>query len=413
MQTDGGKGKETDQLELAALLGWIRTFPLHASATTAADLYDGCTMAEVLVQIEPATFTPSWFAVLLRSDGSNSETLNTILNLLLHYYRHSLSDVCVAGELPIPAIPSTTNLSLHSLTSFLKLILGVAVSCPNKLLFISKIQSLDETTQHTLTACVASFIATVQELCSQPDSGPAQARDEVWQQKCHELDFQVALLKDERTSLVSENEELSGRVRAAAGLTRRDSARARQLETELAGLREELQRLRQAGEETRAGLERAVAGRAKEDRVGESELGRIEEELVGLRGQVEELRGGLGRGSGRLDGEAVRGRLEAQQDQIGELQGALEHQVCAQARLTTELEEVKDQVDVLREQGQRCCAYQEQLGQLRTRLRELETNRVDIMGEILTQENTASTWSSFHLIPSKFTKLMNTWTANN
>ena len=51
MQTDGGKGKETDQLELAALLGWIRTFPLHASATTAADLYDGCTMAEVLVQV--------------------------------------------------------------------------------------------------------------------------------------------------------------------------------------------------------------------------------------------------------------------------------------------------------------------------------------------------------------------------
>ena len=159
-----------------------------------------------------------------------------------------------------------------------------------------------------------------------------------------------------------------------------------------------------------------------------------------MRGQVEELRGGLGRGSGRLDGEAVRGRLEAQQDQIGELQGALEHQVrsggavkqttnqrptfgpgmvrtntqvCAQARLTTELEEVKDQVDVLREQGQRCCAYQEQLGQLRTRLLELETNRVDIMGEILTQENTASTWSSFHLIPSKFTKLMITWTANN
>ena len=38
--------------------------------------------------------------------------------------------------------------------------LGVAVTCSNKLLFISKIQSLDETTQHALTACVASFIYT-------------------------------------------------------------------------------------------------------------------------------------------------------------------------------------------------------------------------------------------------------------
>ena len=43
---------------------------------------------------------------------------------------------------------------------FLKLILGVAVTCSNKLLFISKIQSLDETTQHALTACIVSFIST-------------------------------------------------------------------------------------------------------------------------------------------------------------------------------------------------------------------------------------------------------------
>ena len=49
---------------------------------------------------------------------------------------------------------------MEDVASFLKLILGVAVTCSNKLLFISKIQSLDETTQHALTACIVSFIST-------------------------------------------------------------------------------------------------------------------------------------------------------------------------------------------------------------------------------------------------------------
>ena len=41
---------------------------------------------------------------------------------------------------------------------FLKLMLGIAVTCSNKQTFIGKIQSLDPTIQHTLTQCVASFI---------------------------------------------------------------------------------------------------------------------------------------------------------------------------------------------------------------------------------------------------------------
>ena len=115
-------------------------------------------MAEVLVQIEPATFTPTWFAELLKSTKSNLETLNTLLNMLLHYYRHNLSEDCIAGNLPVPDLSSHPG--QDSISSFLKLILGVAVTCSNKVLFISKIQSLDETTQHALTACIVSFIST-------------------------------------------------------------------------------------------------------------------------------------------------------------------------------------------------------------------------------------------------------------
>ena len=57
-----------------------------SQATSAAELSDGLAMSEVLVQIEPATFTPTWFAGILKSPAP-SETLNVLLNMLLHYYR--------------------------------------------------------------------------------------------------------------------------------------------------------------------------------------------------------------------------------------------------------------------------------------------------------------------------------------
>ena len=151
--------------------------------------------------------------------------------------RHNLSEDLVTGDsLPIPALPGPADtlqpadvaqvscdwwMVMIILTSdwsrqFLKLILGVAVTCSNKLLFISKIQSLDETTQHALTACIVSFISTKvgnssdshsvefphkitscfaqdwTEKASAADPAPSPASgEEVWAQKCHELDYQV------------------------------------------------------------------------------------------------------------------------------------------------------------------------------------------------------------------------------
>ena len=163
-------------LEISCLFGWLRTFPLQSQvrgvttgrqsdhqllqATSPTELSDGLAMAEVLVQIEPATFTPTWFAGLLKSSQSDRETLDTLLNMLLHYYRHNLTEVCIAGQLPLPELSGEEAGGLETISRFLKLILGVAVTCSNKELFISKIQSLDETTQHALTACIVSFIST-------------------------------------------------------------------------------------------------------------------------------------------------------------------------------------------------------------------------------------------------------------
>ena len=63
--------------------------------------------------------------------------------------------------------------------------------------------------------------------------------------------LQVAILKEERSNLLVENEELYGKVREAQTLSRKDSIKAKQLETEVDHLKDEFDRLRILYESTR------------------------------------------------------------------------------------------------------------------------------------------------------------------
>ena len=63
--------------------------------------------------------------------------------------------------------------------------------------------------------------------------------------------LQVAILKEERSNLLVENEELYGKVREAQTLSRKDSVKAKQLETEVDHLKDEFDRLRILYESTR------------------------------------------------------------------------------------------------------------------------------------------------------------------
>eukprot|EP00090_Calanus_glacialis_P023273 TRINITY_DN3587_c0_g1_i1.p1 TRINITY_DN3587_c0_g1~~TRINITY_DN3587_c0_g1_i1.p1 ORF type:complete len:681 (-),score=191.69 TRINITY_DN3587_c0_g1_i1:42-2084(-) len=378
------------EVEFTSLVGWLRTFALQSEATTAAELSDGLAMSEALVQIEPSVFTPSWFAGILKSDNTNNDTLNVILNLLLHFYRHNLGDVCISGELPVPEIsPDCQQFSSEMIARFLKLMLGVAVTCSNKLLFISKIQSLDETTQHALTACVASFIYTkewagrvsAQSINSEPKMNTPPG-DEIWAQKCHELDFQVALLKEERSNLINENEELYVKVKSAQTLSRKDSVKSRQFEAEIAHIKDEFERLRLAYEGTRKHVD-IMESKFKPGVKEQGEVSKLTEETNMLKVELAKLKAGL---SAKENGSKGRGegallqRLEEQQEVIVEMRSMIEYQ----AGLGREVECLKDQVDVLREQGHKFNRYEQELGDIKTRLQDFQMENDD-MAEIVRQ----------------------------
>jgi len=391
---------ESNSLEFTSLVEWLATFHLQSKASITSELSDGLAFSEALVQIEPSFFTPSWFAGILHSKNSNNENLNLILNLILHYYRQNLGDVYTSGDLLLPEVaPGCEEISSEMIGRFLKLMIGIAVTCSNKQTFITKIQSLEETTQHALTACVASFIYTKDwagRLSAQSLNSELKAStppgDEIWAQKCHELDFQVALLKEERSTLVSENEDLYGRVREAQTLSRKDSVKAKQFESEVENLKDEFDRLRMSYEGTKEHIEN-IEKRIKPEEKDQFELMRLASETNSLKSELAKVKTSFARKSseksGTLEEEEVVQRFQEQQMEIRELRVMVEYQ-AGQLR---EIECLKDQVDVLREQVHNHSKYEQELADIRIRLHDCMSEKENLT-EIVLQAQTLSSLRS-------------------
>jgi len=395
---------ESNSLEFTSLVEWLATFHLQSKASITSELSDGLAFSEALVQIEPSFFTPSWFAGILHSKNSNNENLNLILNLILHYYRQNLGDVYTSGDLLLPEVaPGCEEISSEMIGRFLKLMIGIAVTCSNKQTFITKIQSLEETTQHALTACVASFIYTKDwagRLSAQSLNSELKAStppgDEIWAQKCHELDFQVALLKEERSTLVSENEDLYGRVREAQTLSRKDSVKAKQFESEVENLKDEFDRLRMSYEGTKEHIEN-IEKRIKPEEKDQFELMRLASETNSLKSELAKVKTSFARKSseksGTLEEEEVVQRFQEQQREIRELRVMVEYQASLQAGQLREIECLKDQVDVLREQVHNHSKYEQELADIRIRLHDCMSEKENLT-EIVLQAQTLSSLRS-------------------
>ena len=67
-------------------------------------------------------------------------------------------------------------------------------------------------------------------------------------------------MKEERSNLLNENEELYGKVREAQTLSRKDSVKAKQMETEVDHLKDEFDRLRLLYESIREYMESMEVG---------------------------------------------------------------------------------------------------------------------------------------------------------
>uniref|UniRef100_A0A3B5B3L0 Hook microtubule tethering protein 1 n=1 Tax=Stegastes partitus TaxID=144197 RepID=A0A3B5B3L0_9TELE len=207
----------------------LQTFNTPARCTTVEELTTGAAMSQALHQIDPAWFTEAWLGRIKTDVGDNwrlkMNNLKKILQMVVDYYNEVLGQEI--SNFPLPELPLVAE---HSdpveLGRLLQLILGCAVRCERKQEYIQIIMTLEESVQHVVMTAIqelmskeimAPFGAELSGDLEQQlkkaleDLAEAMGEKEALAQRCQELDIQVAVLQEERNSLLAENDVLTDR----------------------------------------------------------------------------------------------------------------------------------------------------------------------------------------------------------
>ncbi|XP_019936996.1 protein Hook homolog 1 [Paralichthys olivaceus] len=210
-----------------SLIVWLQTFNTTAPCRTVEELTTGVAISQALHQIDPAWFNDGWLSRIKTDVEDNwrlkMNNLKKVLQMVVDYYNEVLCQEI--SDFPWPDLALVAE---HSdpvqLGRLLQLILGCAVRCEHKQEYIQIIMTLEESVQHVV-------MTAIQELMSKDTKGPCGAEQsgdleqqkscedlaellaekEALAQRCQELDIQVAVLQEERNSLLAENDVLTDR----------------------------------------------------------------------------------------------------------------------------------------------------------------------------------------------------------
>ncbi|KAF7661873.1 hypothetical protein LDENG_00251460 [Lucifuga dentata] len=209
---------------------WLQTFNTPATCRTVEELTTGVAISQALHQIDPAWFTDRWLSRIKTDIDGNwrlkMNNLKKILQMVVDYYNEVLSQEI--SDFPLPDLARVAERSDPvELGRLLQLILGCAVRCERKQEYIQVIMTLEESVQHVvmtaiqedfcecchlyLHAEVIVLFSRVQLKKALEDLTELLSEKEALVQRCQELDIQVAVLQEERNSLLAENDVLTDR----------------------------------------------------------------------------------------------------------------------------------------------------------------------------------------------------------
>lgn len=212
-------GNDTELCD--SLIKWLQTLDLRAGPSNRSDLSNGVAIAEVLTQIAPEYFTPTWNSKIKTDVGNNwrlkVSNLKKILEGVVDYHQDVLSLSLQFFDRP-DVVKIAENSDASDLGRLLQLVLSCAVNCDKKEAYITKIMDLE-------LSCQRSIMQAIQELenltlgtnrsnihlDSNRLPSDVEAR-EALAQRCHELDSQVKVLKEEKMTLLLENQKLHAQI---------------------------------------------------------------------------------------------------------------------------------------------------------------------------------------------------------
>ncbi|XP_055033889.2 protein Hook homolog 2 isoform X1 [Misgurnus anguillicaudatus] len=212
-----------------SLFIWLQTFQVP-SCTSKHELTSGVAIAHVLNKIDSSWFNETWLSRIKEDGGTNwrlkVSNLKKILQSIIEYYHDVLSqqvsddhvpDVCLIGEMG----------DVNELGRLLQLVLGCAISCEHKQEHIQQIMTLEESVQHVVMTAIQELLTKEPVEAGTPEtygdfdyqsrkyyflSEETDDRDDASQQRCRELQQQVSVLAEEKSSLQVELQSLRERL---------------------------------------------------------------------------------------------------------------------------------------------------------------------------------------------------------
>uniref|UniRef100_A0A672Z2M9 Calponin-homology (CH) domain-containing protein n=1 Tax=Sphaeramia orbicularis TaxID=375764 RepID=A0A672Z2M9_9TELE len=192
----------------------LQTFNISAPCRTVEDLTTGAVISQALNQIDPSWFSDGWLS-RIKGDVEDNWRLKVQNHLPCPVLAQEISDF------PLPDLALVAERSDPvQLGRLLQLVLGCAVRCERKQEYIQIIMTLEESVQHVvMTAiqevspsfCCFVFFSLNTLKKALEDLAELLAEKEALAQRCQELDIQVAVLQEERNSLLAENDVLTDR----------------------------------------------------------------------------------------------------------------------------------------------------------------------------------------------------------
>ncbi len=249
-------------------------------------------------------FEASWVSKVTNVGDNKRLRLNNVRKVLTVTVDY-LKDVVgmQLSQFPLPDTNKVVECDKAHLGRMLQLILGVAINCSNR---EEHIQTIWQEMEQESQILVMQAIQELQEIPSQSlvtptdDSQVRKMMEEVevttvekekLAQKCHELEMELNLLKEEKTNLSAEFEHLQAQIggRSTSGAPVDSGIRYKELKNQNETLKQELENLEAQKDEVQSKLEETES-RLEETDEKVSELQKLADQARSLKDEVDILR---------------------------------------------------------------------------------------------------------------------------
>lgn len=291
-----------------SLLIWFRTFDLKVQVVKPDDLIDGIAMSQVLQQIAPNFFSDLWTSKM-KTDVNNWRikviNLKRIVQGIMDFYSEVLGQHINDFRSPdINAIAE--HIDLVELGRLLQLILGCAINCDDKQEYIKRIMLMEENVQLVVMNAIQELMMKEtkrdrEESFSEMNDHLKRATEEIHElveskeeitQRCHELDFQVSQLQEEKSCLLVENDRLNERLNQAENAEFSSShagRRFQQLNSQIEQLQDDLFKVEATKDDLRIKVELQEKV-ISELQIKNDELSSLAEDARGMKDEMEILK---------------------------------------------------------------------------------------------------------------------------